>query len=103
MCMNMYIRKRTEPLRLQSNIGLIARPQSRPRDFVTLHCNIRVEKDSRVILVVEAGSNSSLRVCCARTRHVNVDAERIVLRAIERGAAVACDDFVAEDVVACHC
>lgn len=101
--MNMYIRQRTGPLRLQSNLDLIASPQSRPRDFITRYCDIRVEEDSRVILVVEAGSNSSLRVCCARTRHVNVDAERIVLRAIERGAAVACDYFVAEDVVACHC
>lgn len=84
-------------------MGRLSGPQSRPWNLIARHRDIRVEVDARVILVIKAGSNSSRRICCARTRHVNVEAERIVLRAIERGAAVAGNDFVAEDVVSCHC
>jgi hypothetical protein len=78
-------------------------PQSRPWDCITRHGDIRVEQNTWVIALIKAGSNSSHRVSCARTRNVNVHAERIVLRAIERSATVACDNFVAEDVMACYC
>jgi hypothetical protein len=38
----------------------------------------------------------------ARTRDINVEAERVVLRAIEYFGAVAGDDFMPEDIVPCR-
>ena len=52
--------------------------------------------------MIKTRPQRTCRILRARARDINIDAERVVLCAIERASAVAGDDFVSEDIVPCR-
>jgi hypothetical protein len=79
--------------------GILPCPQSRPGNIVARHCNIRVKVNARINLMIEVNPKRPSCIFSARTRDINVKAERVVLRAIKYFGAVAGDNFMAEDRV----
>lgn len=83
-----------------AHILLSASPQRRSRHSIISHSNIRIKQNPRIRLLIQTNPQRPSRILRPRARDINIDAERIVLGAIERAGAVAGDDFVAEYVVA---
>jgi hypothetical protein len=72
-----------KPALILSTYQCLSCPQSRPRNGVTCQCSIRVKVNTRVCLMIEFSGKRPCWIFSARTSDINVQAEGIILRAIE--------------------
>lgn len=74
--------------------------QCRARHGVAGDGGVRIHVDARVGVLVQRCAGGTCGIGGARACYLDVEALRVVLRAVERAGAVQGDDLVAEDVVA---
>ena len=82
-----------------------ATPHGRTRHFVALESRIDIDKDTRILLLVQLRPNHAIRTLFAWMRRsgagdLEVDAHGVILGAVYRLGAVESDYLMAEDEVA---